>query len=347
MTNERTPIINVSGDYEETIVQLARHLGRSKLRRKIFNTIYGRARKPRSKKQIMEAAKISSAGTVAQQVQNELDHLSKHHLIVRVANEGAVKDGSRFLYEKDMSVRANKDRIIKFADDRKAAARIPTKRRPFIQQTLPIQKVTRQSLKKRKRLTVLYLTANPDPNSPLRVDAEVRKVQDAVRGSVFRDNITIEYRPSADLTSLVDGLNDHRPQIVHFSGHSSTSGLIVDSGKVGRPTVGALSFELLAKALSATDHPPTVVVLNSCESSVAGRLVLRTSDIVVTMRVPITDIAATAFAQRFYAAIASGQSVRSAFEQGKVAVESVSIGETTTPKLFHRASRKPETIILT
>jgi hypothetical protein len=347
MINERTPIINVSGDYEETIVQLAKHLGKNKLRRKIFQTIYGRGRKPRSKKQIMEAAKISPTGTNAQQVQNELDHLSKHHLIVRKANEGTVKDGSRFLYEKDPSVRANKDRIIKIADDRKAAARIPTKRRPFIPQSPPIQKITKQSLKKRRHLTVLYLTANPDPNSPLRVDAEIRKVQEAVRGSVFRDNITIEYRPAADLNSLVNGLNDHRPQIVHFSGHGSISGLAVDSGKVGKPAVRALSFELLAKALSATDHPPTVVVLNSCESSAAGKLVLRTSDVVVTMRVPITDIAATAFAQRFYAAIASGQSVKSAFEQGKVAVENVSISETTTPKLFHRASRKPETIILT
>src|SRR4051812_9628393 len=114
--NERTSIISLAGDYEESIGQLARHLGTSKLRRLIFKTIYGRGRKARSKKQIMVAAKIREIGNVAQQVQNELDYLSKHHLIVRRENAGAVKDGSRFIYQKDSSVRANKDQIIKLAD---------------------------------------------------------------------------------------------------------------------------------------------------------------------------------------------------------------------------------------
>jgi hypothetical protein len=41
------------------------------------------------------------------------------------------------------------------------------------------------------------------------------------------------------------------------------------------------------------------------------------------MQAPITDIAATAFANRFYAAVVAGQSVKAAFEQGRVAVEAV------------------------
>jgi len=99
--SERTSIVNISGDHEETTIQLARHLGTNRIRRQIFNAIYGRGTRPRSKKQIMDAAKIKAIGTKAQQVQNELDHLSKHHLIVRIENGGSVRDGSRYLYQKD------------------------------------------------------------------------------------------------------------------------------------------------------------------------------------------------------------------------------------------------------
>lgn len=346
--NERTAVISLSGDYEESIGQLAKHLGTSKLRRLVFNTIYGRGRKARSKKQLMNDAKIRNQGNVAQQVQNELDHLSKHHLIVRKENAGIVNDGSRFLYQKDPSVRANKEQIIKFADNKKARERLPTKRRPVLQNLGPRLKITKRELRKRKRLTVLYLIANPDPRSPLRVDAEIRKVQDAIRGSIYRDNINIEYRPAADLTSLIDGLNDHRPQIVHFSGHSSKNGgLVTDSGELLKSAIGELSFSLLGQALAATDHPPKVVVLNSCESSGARKFVLRAADVVISMRVPVTDVAATAFAQQFYAAIASGQSAKSAFAQGKIAVEHVSLSEVATPQLFHTKASKPEKMILT
>src|SRR5690348_874977 len=110
---ERASIVNISGDHEETLTQLAKHLGRNKLRRKVFNAIYGRGANPRSKPQIMDAAKIPTRD--AQQVQNALDHLSKHHLIVRMDNDGSVKDKSRYLYHKDQSVRANRPMIIKFA----------------------------------------------------------------------------------------------------------------------------------------------------------------------------------------------------------------------------------------
>jgi len=345
--SERTSVVNISGDHEETIVQLARHLGSSQIRRKIFNAIYGRGSKARSKKQIMGAARIPIKGTNSQQAQNELDHLSKHHLIVRIENAGSVNDGSRYLYQKDPTVRANKERIIRLAHDRKAADRVPTKRRPVVRGNVSVRRATRQALKKQKHLTVLYLVANPDETSPLRLDAEVRRVQEAVRGSEFRDNITIQYKPAADLNSLIDGLNDHRPQIVHFSGHGYDGGIATDAGKVGKPKVRTLSFELLAKALTATDSPPKIVVLISCNSSSARKSLLPAAKIVISMRSSVTDIAATAFAPRFYAAIASGQSVKAAFAQGKVAVEAASIREADTPELLHIPEINPAKIFLT
>ena len=164
------------------------------------------------------------------------------------------------------------------------------------------------------KLVVLYLTASPQQENPLRVDVEVKMVQDAIRGSIFRDRIEVQFRPAADLNAILDGLNDHKPQVIHFSGHSDMDGIQADDGNVSNPRGHDLSYELLAQALAATDTPPQVVVLNSCESSAARKAILKGTPVLISMRTSVSDIAASAFASRFYAAIAGGQSVKAAFD---------------------------------
>ncbi|MGY3487351.1 hypothetical protein ACVW1C_005234 [Bradyrhizobium sp. USDA 4011] len=340
----RTSIVNLSGDHEETVERLAKHLGTDKLRRKLFDAVYGRGSLPRSKKQIMEMAGIPPAA--AQQAQNQIDHLAKHHLIVRQDNDGLVKDGSRYLYRKDESVRAVRKEIVRYADDRGSRERLPTKRRPVVTAIASVRSIRRQVLRKKKRLSVLYLTADPNKAHSLRVDAEVRKVKEAIRASEYRDNVIVEYSPAAGLKTLLNGLNDFRPQIIHFSGHGSAGGIAMDNGRVGAKADESISFSLLAKALAATDNPPQIVVLNSCDSSGARRALLKLGLIVVSMRTSISDLAAITFAPRFYAAIASGQSIRSAFSQGAVAVEAASITEADTPQLFHPKDINPGKVIL-
>ena len=94
---DRTPVVDWSGNYEENCLQLATHLGKSKIRRKLFDAIYGRVSIPRSRKQMVAATNLKSSD--GQQAQNELDHLARYSLIRRIKNEGnvAVDDGSRWL----------------------------------------------------------------------------------------------------------------------------------------------------------------------------------------------------------------------------------------------------------
>lgn len=60
-----------------------------------------------------------------------MDYLAKHHLIVKLRAAKRHDDGSRNLYSKDPTIRANKNRIIRDADDPKRRETTPTKRPKF------------------------------------------------------------------------------------------------------------------------------------------------------------------------------------------------------------------------
>lgn len=97
------------------------------------------------------------------------------------------------------------------------------------------------------------------------LDAEVRQVQQALRGAKYRDGVEIALRPAATFQDLLDGLNDVRPHIVHFLGHSGGESIHLDNGDMERNEGQEVDFVLLVKALDATDTPPELLLMNSCD----------------------------------------------------------------------------------
>lgn len=210
-----------------------------------------------------------------------------------------------------------------------------------------LRKIREKPLRGKKHLNVLYLTASPIANDPLRVDAEVAIVQNEVQRSRFRNRISIFHKPAADLRSLLDGLNDHKPAIVHFSGHGEETGIAMDNKSVCSPSSQDVPFSLLSQALAATDIRPKIVVLNSCYSSGAKKALLKEVDVLIVMKTSISDLAAANFAAQFYAAVASGQSIQASFSQARIAVAAVSLNETRTPELVAAKGVDPAKIVLT
>lgn len=179
-----------------------------------------------------------------------------------------------------------------------------------------------------EKLRVLYLTANPDLD--LMTETEVRQVQQALRGAKYRDRIEILLRPAATFQDLLDGLNDVRPHIVHFSGHAGQEAIQFDCGEVVKTGGEIVDFALLVQALAATDQPPELLVLNACDSLEGVSVVLPAVPVIIGMSDAVPDTAAIVFSQQFYAAIASGQSVGAALRQGKVKIKAVLLDEQTS-----------------
>lgn len=174
---------------------------------------------------------------------------------------------------------------------------------------------------KPERLRVLYLTSNPGEGDALRVDAEVNNVLQALRGAKHRDLIELSHRPAARPQDLLDGINDIRPHVVHFSGHGGASGLLFDNASLGAPAGQEVGFGPLSKILGATAEPPTLVVLNACETVAGAAPLLKAVPVVIAMTASVGDISAGLFAVHFYAAIAAAQSVGHATDQAKAMLE--------------------------
>ncbi len=183
-------------------------------------------------------------------------------------------------------------------------------------------------------LRVLYLVANPKMD--LRTEAEVRAVQQAVRRALHRDLIDIQYRPAATPDDLLDGLNDIRPHVVHFSGHAGGSAVLFDDASVAAPGGRSITLKLLADALAATASPPDVVVLDGCDTLDGAEPLLLAASVVIGMASSVSDLAASAFAAKFYAAVASAQPVGAALRQGAVALNFIESQEGWKPGLLAR-----------
>ena len=68
-------------------------------------------------------------------------------------------------------------------------------------------------------IKILFLAANPIGTSQLRLDEEVRGIEQALRQSEYRERFEIKQHWAVRVIDLQDYLLWHKPNIVHFSGH--------------------------------------------------------------------------------------------------------------------------------
>lgn len=172
-----------------------------------------------------------------------------------------------------------------------------------------------------EKLRVLYLTASPatEGSVPLRVDAEVNNVLKTLRGARYRELIDIHHRPAASIEDLLNGMNDHRPHVIHFSGHAG-GGLLFDNSSATDPGEHLVGYDAVARLLAATDHPPTLIVLNACETLEGADEMLEAAPVVIAMSDTVGDASAAIFAAQFYGGIGAAQTIGSAVDQARAMI---------------------------
>jgi hypothetical protein len=192
-------------------------------------------------------------------------------------------------------------------------------------------------------LKALFLAANPASTTRLALDEEMRAIEQKVRAAEYRDVLVFQSSWAVRPDDLLQLLNQHRPQIVHFSGHSSQSGLCLAGNDGQARLVTTRALEALFATLK--DHI-RLIFLNACYSREQGQALAKTIDCVVGMKGRVHDDAAIIFASSFYRAIGFGRSIQEAFDQGRTALLLEGIPDEDSPELLVKDGSDPGRIVL-
>jgi hypothetical protein len=170
---------------------------------------------------------------------------------------------------------------------------------------------------------ILILAANPQGTSHLRLDREVRAIDEGLRRSHLGDGFQIEQRWASRPRDVQRALLDVEPQIVHFCGHGEGQVGLVLEDETGR--VKLVSTEALSKLFELFADRVECVLLNACYTEVQADAIAQHINYVIGMRQEILDDLAIAFSVGFHNGLGSGQSIEAAFESGCQAIQAITL----------------------
>ena len=181
---------------------------------------------------------------------------------------------------------------------------------------------------------ILLLAALPQN---LRLDKEIREIEEAIKRAVERDSFEIKIRTAVRTQDIRRAIASERPQIVHFCGHGMEDGSLVledDSGnhQLVSPTGLAALFKL------HTDYVKCVL-LNACYSSKSAEVISQHINYAIGTNQPIEDKAAIVFAQGFYDGLGydnvnNFDVIPRAFDEGIVAIQLENLLQGAIPHLW-------------
>jgi hypothetical protein len=179
--------------------------------------------------------------------------------------------------------------------------------------------------------TILILAANPKGTKQLRLDQEVRDIEEGLERAKKRDQFVVVSKLAVRPRDIQRAMLDINPSIVHFSGHGTEDeGLVFEdetgSSKLVDGEALAGLFELFAEQLDC-------VILNGCYSEVQAEAIAQHVNYVIGMKKAIGDKAAIEFGVGFYDALGSGKPVEFAYKFGCAAIRLAGIPEQLTPVL--------------
>ncbi len=195
-----------------------------------------------------------------------------------------------------------------------------------------------------ERIVVLFLASNPLDQQQLRLDEEARAIQEMIRKSQYRDSVKLESRWAVRPMDVLQAINEHKPAIVHFSGHGSKQDEIVFQDEAGKTKL--VSKEAIVQVMRACSGDIRLVFFNTCYSRNQAEEVVAHVEAAVGMNTSIGDEAARVFASQFYSAIGFGKSVARAFEQAKALLLLEGIREEDTPELFVANAVDAESLVI-
>lgn len=201
-----------------------------------------------------------------------------------------------------------------------------------------------------RKAKVLFFAADPLSAQPdgraarLLLDEDVRQIREKVRAAEHRDALEFDLRLAARPDDLLQALNETRPQVVHFSGHGESEGLVLAGANGRGPHV--VDAAALGQLFEVFRGDIRVVVLNACFSLPQAQAIAASVGCAIGTRSAISDEAAITFGAAFYRAIAFGHSVKMAYDQARTALALEHFDDRECPELVARPDVDPARLVL-
>jgi hypothetical protein len=193
----------------------------------------------------------------------------------------------------------------------------------------------------KKAVRILLLASNPLHTTRLRIDEEIRSIDEALHKAEFGEMFDIRQFGAVRVPDLQACLLRHKPDIVHFSGHGSKSSEIILEANSGNGF--PVPTNALSRLFAVFEDDVRCVVLNACYSENQALAIAEHIDCVVGMSGAIGDSSAIGFAAAFYQALGYGKDVKTAFELGCIQIDLEGLDDQDLPKLL-ALRRNPEHI---
>ena len=175
--------------------------------------------------------------------------------------------------------------------------------------------------------TILILAANPKTTSRLRLDEEIREIDEGLKNS---NQFKLVQKWAVRQRDFYRAILEYKPQIIHFCGHSTGDDGIVLEDEIGQSvSMGTETLSRLFKLFAVKGVE--CVVLNACYSQVQAKAISQYIKYVIGMNKAIGDKAAINFAVAFYDALVAGENVQFAYDLG--CSQLVELNEDSTPVL--------------
>ena len=205
-------------------------------------------------------------------------------------------------------------------------------------------------------ITILFLAANPPDTVRLRLDREIKEIDEALRASGVGKRFRIEQAWVVGERELQDSLLRYVPDIVHLSAHGASSGtlllektgLVRDISQESGRRIKNSDEEVvqgLAQVFAIAGQHVRCVVLNACHSAKASEAISPYVGCVIGMSSTILDEAAVRFSWSFYNALAYGKSIKASFDLAIAQLALAGFQQSQVPQLFPGRS-DPSALVL-
>lgn len=184
--------------------------------------------------------------------------------------------------------------------------------------------------------TILVLAANPKNTPLLRLDEEIREIDNGLERAKKRNEFILKAKLAARPVDVRRAMLDYKPNIVHFCGHGAGDEGIAFEDENGN--VKLVSADTLEGFFDLFSETVECVILNACYSEVQAQAISKHVATVIGMKKAIGDKAAVQFSVAFYDALGAGETIRFAYKLACNAIQWAGIPEHLTPILNSKSS---------